>query len=67
MKYLVQAILRDGDLETIINSTKTDNFVATMHSFMKLHRHSYKYIYNVMVIETGHVMTFDNIFQTPGK
>lgn len=64
MKYLVQAILKDGEQETVIDSIKTDNMVRALHLVMKKHRNSYKYTYNVMVIATNHVMTFDNIFQT---
>lgn len=63
MKYLVQAILKDGEHETVIDSIKTDNMLKTLHFVMKKHKHSYNYIYNVMVIATNHVMTFDNIFQ----
>lgn len=62
-KYLVQAILTDGERETVVNSCKTDNPVHALHAFMKLHKNSYKYKYNVMVIETQHVMTYENIFQ----
>ena len=64
MKYLVQAILNDGNCETVIDSIKTDNMLKTLHMVMKRHKNSYKYTYHVMVIATQHVMTFDNIFQT---
>ena len=64
MKYLVQAILKDGNCETVIDSIKTDNMLKTLHAVMKRHKNSYNYTYNVMVIATQHVMTFDNIFQT---
>jgi hypothetical protein len=63
MKYLMQAILKDGEHETVIDSIKTDNMLKTLHFVMKKHKHSYNYTYNVMVIATNHVITFDNIFQ----
>ena len=65
MKYLVQAILVDGDRETVVDSVRTDNGVRTMNAFMKRHRNSYKYVYNVMTIDTGHLIisTRDNIYQ----
>lgn len=63
-KYLVQAILVDGENQRVINSTKTNNPVEAMHIFMKLHKNAYNYIYNVMTIETQFVQTFENIFQT---
>ena len=62
-KYIVQAILMDGEQETVIDSVRTDNFLPVLHKFMKRHIHSYKYSYNVLVIDTGHVMSFENIFQ----
>lgn len=62
-KYLVQAILIDGERETVVNSTRTNDPVHALHAFMKLHRNSYKYQYNVMNIETQHVMEYENIFQ----
>lgn len=64
MKYLVQAILKDEQQETVIDSIKTDSMLKTLHFVMKKHKNSYKYTYNVMVIATGHVMSFENIFQT---
>lgn len=62
-RFLVQAILMDGNSERVINSTKTDNAVETMHAFMKMHRNSRQYKYNVMTIKTQFVQTFENIFQ----
>lgn len=62
-KYLVQATLKDGNLETVMDSVKTDSFLPVLHKFMKRHVHSYRYTYTVMVINTGHLMFFDNIFQ----
>lgn len=62
-KYLVQAILFDGENERVVNSCKTNNPVQALHSFMKLHRHSYNYKYFIMTIETQFVQSFKNIFQ----
>ena len=51
MKYLVQAILIDGDIETVVDSFKTDNYETTLDFVMKKHRTSKKYLYVVMEIK----------------
>lgn len=62
-KYLVQAVLVDGEAERVIDSIKTDNPLHALHHVMKRHRHSYNYKYNVLIVESGHVLNFSNIFQ----
>lgn len=47
MKYLVQAILIDGEIETVIGSIKSDDYKRTALFLMKSHRHSYKNTFTV--------------------
>ncbi len=65
MKYLVQAILVDGEIETVVGSIKSDDYKYTALFLMKAHRHSYKYLYRAMDIETGQIVmsTTKNEFQ----
>ena len=60
MRYLVQAILIDGDIETVVGSIK-----AATTFLMMMHRHGYKYLYRAMDIETGEIVmsTTKNEFQ----
>ena len=64
MKYLVQAILVDGDIETIPDSFKTDNYQETLDFVMKRHRISSSYIYIVLDLTTKEVLirTTENKF-----
>lgn len=65
MKYLVQAILIDGDIETVVGSIKSDDYKNTALFLMMQHRHCYKYLYRAMDIETGQIVmsTTKNEFQ----
>lgn len=65
MKYLVQAILVDGEIETVVGSIKSDDYKDTALFLMMTHRHSYKYLYRAMDIETGQIVmsTTKNKFQ----
>lgn len=65
MKYLVQAILVDGEIETVVGSIKSDDYKNTALFLMNAHRHSYKYLYRAMDIETGQIVmsTTKNEFQ----
>lgn len=65
MKYLVQAILIDGEIETVTASLKSDDYKNTALFLMLKHRHSYKYLYRAMDIETGQIVmsTTKNEFQ----
>ena len=56
MKYLVQAILIDGDLETVIDSIKTDNYQETLDFVMKRHKISSSYLYIVLELDTREVL-----------
>ena len=64
MKYLVQAILIDGDIETVIDSIKTDDDRQTVEFLMRRHRTNPHYLYTVMDIETKEILihTTRNIF-----
>lgn len=64
MRYLVQAILIDGDIETVVGSIKSDDYKAATF-LMMMHRHGYKYLYRAMDIETGEIVmsTTKNEFQ----
>lgn len=44
MRYLVQAILIDGDIETVVGSIKSDDYKAAATFLMMMHRHGYKYL-----------------------
>ncbi len=57
MKYLVQAILIDGDIETVANSIKTDEYETSLDILMKRHKASNSYLYIVMEIETQKIIT----------
>lgn len=65
MKYLVQAILIDGNVETVSASIKSDDYNDTALFLMMKHRHSYKYLYRAMDLETGQIVmsTTKNEFQ----
>ena len=56
MKYLVQAILIDGDIETIIDSFKTDNYTDALEFVMKRHKSSTNYLYIAMNRDTQEVI-----------
>lgn len=56
MKYLVQAILVDGEIETVTDSIKTDDFGRILDFVMKRHKASHKYIYLVMEIASQTVI-----------
>lgn len=62
-KYLVQAILFDGERETVVNSTRTNSPLEAAHKFMKMHRNSYNYRYFVLNTETQSKTEISNIFQ----
>lgn len=64
MKYLVQAILIDGNYETPIESIKTDDDRATVEWLMKRHKNNPDYRYVVMDIATQEILinTTRNIF-----
>lgn len=51
-KYLVQAILIDGDVQCPIDSFKTNDLQATIDFVMKRHKTSNKYLYIAIEIET---------------
>lgn len=57
MKFLVQAILIDGGIETVVDSLKTDDCKKTLDFVMGRHRHSYNYLYVVLDIATREVLT----------
>lgn len=63
-KYLVQAILFDSGIETVIDSRKTDEYESVLGFMMKQHKHSTNYLYIVMEIETLKVLvhTTENVF-----
>jgi len=56
MKYLVQAILQDGDIETVVDSIKTDDWENTVDFVMRRHKSNYHYLYTVLDIETKEVL-----------
>lgn len=64
MEYLVQAILTDGDIETVIDSIKTDDDKATVDFLMRRHKTNSHYRYVVMEISTQKVVinTTRNIY-----
>ena len=64
MKYLVQAILIDGNIETVIDSIKTDDDRATVEWLMRRHKSNPDYRYVVMDIATQEILinTTRNIF-----
>lgn len=65
MRYLVQAILIDGEIETVVDSRKSDSYRETARSLMARHRHSYHYLYRAMDLKTGEIVlsTTANEFQ----
>lgn len=65
MGYLVQAILIDGEIETVVDSRKSDGYWETVRPLMARHRHSYHYLYRAMDLETGEIVlsTTENEFQ----
>lgn len=60
MRYLVQAILVDGDYETPIDSFKTDNYQETLDFVMGRHKTSHSYIYTAMDLTTQEVLIRTN-------
>lgn len=64
MKFLAQAILIDGDRETVIDSIKTDNDKQTIDFLMRRHKNNPHYLYTVMDIETQEILihTTRNIY-----
>lgn len=64
MKYLAQAILIDGEVETVVNSIKTDDYNATIRFLMQRHKSSSQYLYIAMDIETQEILvhTEQNLF-----
>lgn len=64
MKYLAQAILMDGDIETVIDSIKTDDHRATIEFLMRRHKTNPHYLYTVMNLDTREILirTTRNIF-----
>lgn len=60
MKYLVQAILIDGGIETVADSLKTDDYETALDILMKRHKSSNKYLYIVMEIEGQKIITKTN-------
>lgn len=65
MRYLVQAILIDGEIETVVDSRKSDSYRETARSLMARHRHGYHYLYRAMDLESGEIVlsTTENEFQ----
>lgn len=65
MKYLVQAILVEGSLETVVYSIKTDDDRQTIEWLMRRHKTSPNYLYIVMDIATQTVVasTTRNIYR----
>lgn len=65
MKYLVQAILVEGSLETVVDSIKTDDDRQTIEWLMRRHKTSPNYLYIVMDIATQTVVasTTRNIYR----
>lgn len=55
-KYLVQATLSDGCIETVIDSFKTDDAEKMLDFVMKRHKNSLKYLYMVMEIKTQKII-----------
>lgn len=62
MKYLVQAILFDGDSERVINSTKTDEPEKVLQVFMLLHKSSHNYKYFTMELDSQKTTEHKNIY-----
>lgn len=60
MKYLVQAILIDGSIETVTDSIKTEDFERTLDFVMKRHKSSFKHLYIVMDIESQEIIKRTN-------
>lgn len=52
-------------IETVVGSIKSDDYKAAATFLMMMHRHSYKYLYRAMDIETGEIVmsTTKNEFQ----
>ena len=55
-KFLVQAILTDDNVETVIDSIKTDDSNRIVEFLMKKHKSSRKYTYIVMDIFTQEIV-----------
>ena len=60
MKYLVQAILVDGEIETVTDSIKTDDFSKTLDFVMKRHKTSRKHVYLAMEVESQTIVERTN-------
>ena len=58
MKYLVQAILIDGDAERVIDSFKTDDYNNTLEFVMKRHKSSSDYLYMAMDLKTQEILVY---------
>lgn len=56
MKYLVQAILVDGDRGTVVDSIKTDDYASKLDVVMKRHRHCNHYLYIAMDFDTQEII-----------
>lgn len=55
-KYLVQAILTDGDIETVIDSIRTNDYMHIVEFVMKKHKSSRKYRYIAMNISNQEIL-----------
>ena len=60
MKYLVQAILVDGEIETVTDSIKTDDFSKTLDFVMKRHKTSREHVYLAMEVESQTIVERTN-------
>lgn len=56
MKYLVQAILNDGDINSVVDSFKTNDYDSALEFVMRRHKNSYHYQYIVMDIATQEIL-----------
>lgn len=61
MKYLVQAILNDGDINSVVDSFKTNDYNSTLDFLMRRHKNSYHYQYVVMEIATQEIIIRDSL------
>lgn len=59
-KYLVQSILLDGKTETVIDSFQADDYEKMLEFIMKRHKHSNKYLYMVMEIDSQKIIKKTN-------
>lgn len=56
MKYLVQAILNDGDINSVVDSFKTNDYDSTLEFLMRRHRNNYHYRYVVIDIAAQEIL-----------